>query len=67
MTGVQTCALPISIFVPHNVRFAYIDARAQVGCMIEFGSLRDPMKLFQPMIDAANNWDGRDPLIEANL
>jgi hypothetical protein len=43
-------------------RFCYVDTSASIGCMIEIIEASDAQAgFFKRIIDAANNWDGRDP------
>jgi hypothetical protein len=46
-----------------NMRFAYLDTRAQLGFMLEVLE-RDPavIEIFKWVADAAVGWDGRDPI-----
>jgi Glyoxalase/Bleomycin resistance protein/Dioxygenase superfamily len=47
-----------------GLRFAYMDTRSELGCMVELAS-KDTPALWAPMIEAARNWDGRgDPIVE---
>jgi hypothetical protein len=43
-------------------RFCYVDTSASIGCMIEIIEASDAQEsFFNRIIDAAKNWDGRDP------
>jgi Glyoxalase/Bleomycin resistance protein/Dioxygenase superfamily len=47
-----------------GLRFAYMDTRPELGCMVELAS-KDTPALWAPMIEAARNWDGQsNPIVE---
>jgi hypothetical protein len=44
-----------------STRVVYMDARKELGCMVEFYDDTDEIRGFYKMVaDAAKNWDGRD-------
>jgi hypothetical protein len=44
-----------------DARFAYFDARAQVGCMLEYIQRRPSVeRLFAAVAEASRAWDGRE-------
>ena len=46
-----------------DVRFAYVDTHAELGCMIEILEHNDMVEeLFKTIADASSNWDGKDPI-----
>lgn len=49
--------------VAGGLRYCYVDTSAALGCMVELLDEYAPMReLFAMVADAAENWDGRDPL-----
>lgn len=46
-----------------DMRFGYLDTRTQIGCMTEIIEDRASIRaLFKLVADAAEGWDGRDPV-----
>jgi hypothetical protein len=49
--------------VSGDLRFAYVDTRPTIGCMTEILEDRPAIRdLFKMIADAAQNWDGTDPI-----
>jgi Glyoxalase/Bleomycin resistance protein/Dioxygenase superfamily len=47
-----------AVLASSGLRFAYIDTRAELGCMVELAS-KDTPSIWAPMIEAARNEDPR--------
>ena len=49
--------------VKDSVHFAYVDAQATLGCMVELLEYSPRMeKIFNHVAEACRTWDGRDPV-----